>query len=57
MAWGERLLAFPAAGGLGQAGLQDLLELELLDRTESLAHAGSWSPAGLRPLWVTGSLI
>ena len=57
MTWGERLLTFPGAGGLGQAGLQDLMELELLDRTESLAHAGSWSPAGLRPLRVTGSLI
>ena len=57
MTWGERLLAFPGAGGLGQAGLHDLLELELLERTESLAQAGSWSPAGLRPLRVTGSLI
>ena len=57
MTWGERLLAFPGAGGLGQAGRPGLLEPELLDRTGSLAHAGSWSPAGLRPLPVTGSLI
>jgi len=35
-AWCERLLAFPDAGGLGRAGLQ---ELEILDRTESLTHA------------------
>lgn len=48
------LLRVPA-GGLGQAGRHDLLELELLDRTESLARAGSWSPAGLRPLRLTGS--
>src|SRR2546427_1774420 len=40
--WGERLLAFPDAGGLGQEGLHDMLELELLDRAESLARAGSW---------------
>jgi hypothetical protein len=39
--WGERLLAFPGAGGLGQAGLQDMLELELLNRTGSLARAAS----------------
>lgn len=29
MTWGERLLSFPDAGGLGQARLTDLLELEL----------------------------
>ena len=49
MTWGERLLAFPDAGGLGRSGLQDMLELELLDRVESLARAGSWGPWG-RPL-------
>ncbi len=32
MNWGERLLAFPDAGGLGRSGLQDILELELLGR-------------------------
>ena len=42
MTWGERLLTFPDAGGLGQSGLHDMLELELLDRAESLARAGSW---------------
>lgn len=41
MTWGERLLAFPNAGGLGRSGLRDMLELELLDRAESLAQAGS----------------
>jgi hypothetical protein len=56
-AWGERLLAFPGAGGLAHAGLQDALELDLLDRTESLARAGSWGPSGLRPLRLTGSLV
>ena len=57
MTWGERLLAFPGAGGLGQAGLHDMLELELPSRAESLARAGSWGPWGLRPLRLTGSLI
>jgi hypothetical protein len=55
--WGERLLAFPDAGGLGQEGLHDMLELELLDRAESLARAGSWGPWGLRPLRLAGTLI
>src|ERR1035441_7087427 len=41
MIWGERLLAFPGAGGLGRADLHDLLELELINRAESLAQAGS----------------
>src|ERR1019366_5588713 len=45
MIWGERLLAFPGAGGLGRADLHDLLELELINRAESLAQAGSWGPA------------
>src|SRR5260370_1393114 len=57
MAWGERLLAFPEAGGLGQTGLHDMLELDLLDRAESLARAGSWGPFGLRPLRLAGTLI
>lgn len=57
MTWGERLLAFPDAGGLGQAELHDMLELELLNRAESLARAGSWGPWGLRPLRLTGSPI
>src|ERR1035437_1704924 len=50
MTWGQRLLAFPDAGGLGRASLQDLLELELRNRTESLARAGSRGPWGLQPL-------
>ena len=57
MTWGERLLAFPDAGGLSQSGLQDMLELELLDRAESLARAGSWGPWGLRPLRLAATLI
>jgi hypothetical protein len=57
MTWGERLLAFPDAGGFGRSGLQDMLELELLDRAESLARAGSWGPWGLRPLRLAGTLI
>ncbi|MGD0063046.1 MAG: hypothetical protein ABSB76_06365 [Streptosporangiaceae bacterium] len=50
MAWGERLLAFPDAGGLDRARLHDLLELEVTGRAESLAQRGSWDPADLRSL-------
>jgi hypothetical protein len=50
MIWGERLLAFPCAAGLGQAHLNDLLEFELIDRAGSLAQAGSWGPEGLGSL-------
>ena len=57
MTWGERLLTFPEAGGLGRSGLQDMLELELPDSAESLAQAGSWGPFGLRPLRLAGTLI
>src|ERR1017187_4484041 len=57
MIWGERLLAFPGAGGLGRADLHDLLELELINRAESLAQAGSWGPEGLRSLRLTVSLV
>jgi len=57
MTWGERLLTFPDAGGLGQSGLHDMLELELLDRADSLARAGSWGPWGLRPMRLAGTLI
>lgn len=57
MTWGERLLAFPGAGGLGQQRVHDMLELELVNRAESLTRAGSWGPWGLRPLRLTGSLI
>ncbi len=40
MTWGERLLSFPGAGGLGQARLNDLLELELRDVTASWVSGG-----------------
>jgi hypothetical protein len=57
MTWGERLLAFPGAGGLGQDGLHDMLELELRNRADSLAHAGSWGPWGLRSLPLTFTFL
>jgi hypothetical protein len=44
MTWGERLMTFPEAGGLGQSGLHNLLELELVNRTD--VPGGSW---GVRP--------
>jgi hypothetical protein len=50
MTWGARLLTFPDDGGLGQAGLHDMLELELIDRAHLLSHAGSRGPWGLRPM-------
>ena len=55
MTWGERLLTFPEAGGLGRSGLHDMLELELLDRADSLARAGSWGPWG--PMRLASTLI
>jgi hypothetical protein len=55
MTWGERLLAFPDAGGLGRSGLHDMLELELLNRDDSLARAGSRGPGGVRPLRLAGT--
>ena len=55
MTWGERLLTFPDAGGLGQSGLHDMLELELLDRADSLARAGSWGPWG--PMRLASTLV
>src|SRR5712691_792671 len=57
MTWGERLLAFPDAGGLGRAGLHDMLELELLNRADALARVGSWGPWGVRPLRLTSTLV
>ena len=39
MTWGERLRAFPDAGGIGESGLQDMLELELLGRADDAEHA------------------
>ena len=54
MTWGERLLAFPDAGGLGQSGLHDMLELELLKRGSLAPSAprgptapGAGTPTGL----------
>ena len=47
MTWGERLMAFPEAGGLGRSGLRNLLELALLDRAN--VPGGSWGPWGVRP--------
>jgi hypothetical protein len=61
--WGRRLLTFPDAGGLGQSGLHDMLELELLGRAGSADRAGpadrvgsfvSWSP---RPLQLAAVLM
>jgi hypothetical protein len=57
MTWGERLLAFPDADGLGQTGLHDMLELELLNRADALAQAGSWGPWGVRPLRLAATFI
>jgi hypothetical protein len=47
MTWGERLMTFPEAGGLGQSGLHNLLELELVNRTD--VPGGSWGWWGVRP--------
>ena len=55
MTWGERLLTFPDAGGLGQSGLHDMLELELLNRAGTLAD--SWGPWGVRPLGLAAILV
>jgi hypothetical protein len=55
MTWGERLLAFPGAGGLGRASLHDMLELELSDRGQLLVRAGGWDSAGQRSLRLAGS--
>jgi hypothetical protein len=57
MTWGERLLAFPDAGGLGQSGLHDMLEGELLNRADPLARAGSWASWGVRPHRLAGTLV
>jgi len=56
MTWGERLLTFPDAGGLGQAGLHDMQELELLNRADSMARAGSRGPRGPRPMRLAAAL-
>ena len=46
--WGERLRAFPDAGGLGESGLQDMLELELLGRADDQEEADSRQRTGAR---------
>src|SRR5690242_20728000 len=55
MTWGERLMAFPEAGGLGQSGLHDILELELLNRAE--VSVGSWDSLGVRPARLAATLV
>ncbi len=55
MTWGERLLAFPDAGGLGRSGLHDMLELELLDRAE--VPVGSWGTWGVLPGRLAATLV
>ena len=55
MTWGERLMRFPDAGGLGQSGLHDMLELELLNRAE--VPAGSWSTWDVRPARLAATLV
>ena len=55
MTWGERLMAFPEAGGLGRSGLHDMLELELLNRTG--VPGGSWGPWGVRPTGLAAVIV
>jgi len=55
MTWGERLMTFPDAGGLGRSGLHDMLELELINRAG--VPAGSWGPWGVRPLRLAAILV
>jgi hypothetical protein len=57
MTWGRRLLAFPDAGCLGRTGLHTMLELELINRADTLAQAGSWDPLGMRPPRLAGILL
>jgi hypothetical protein len=57
MTWGNRLLTFPDAGGLGRSSLHDVLELELLSRAgppDQDDSFNSWSP---RPLQLVAALI
>jgi hypothetical protein len=55
MTWGERLMAFPEAGGLGRSGLHDMLELELLNRTG--VPGGSRDPWGVRPTGLAAAFV
>ena len=47
MTWGERLMTFPQAGGLGRSGLHDMLEVELLNRAD--VPVGSQGPGASGP--------
>ena len=42
-------------GGLGQSGLHDMLELELLNRAE--VPVGSWSTWDVRPARLAATLV
>jgi len=55
MTWGERLMTFPEAGGLGQSGLHNLLALELLNCAD--IPGGSWGPWGVRPTGLAAILV
>ena len=55
MTWGERLMAFPEAGGLGRSGLHDMLELELLNRAG--VPGGSRAPSGVRPAGLAAAFV
>jgi hypothetical protein len=53
MTWGERLMTFPEAGGLGQSGLHNLLEL--VSGTD--VPGGSWGSWGVRPTGLAAILV
>ena len=58
MTWGERLITFPEAGGLGQSGLHNLLELELLNCADVPGGSwGPWGPWGIRPTGLAAILV
>ena len=40
--WGRRLATFPEAGGLGRGSLHNMLEAELVTRTESPGRPAAW---------------
>jgi hypothetical protein len=52
-----RAFTFPGATGLGQSGLHDLLELELLNRANALAQAGPLNSWGTRPPHLAAILL
>jgi hypothetical protein len=47
--------ALPDAGGLGQSGLHDMLELELLNRAE--VSVGSRDSLGVRPARLAATVV